>query len=98
MLELLVKKVFACFALHMLQEVSCLRLLKKFSPKNLEPKTLRCRSDDPDTEEPVKLGKRGQINDQIVELPIEHQVYDMIDAEGSKGLTITEVCPFLYWL
>lgn len=77
------------------QEVSCLRLLKKFSPKNFEPKSVRCGSDDVDTEEPVKLGRRGHVNDQIVELPIEHQVYEMIDAEGSKGLTITEVCFFL---
>ncbi|KAM7483891.1 hypothetical protein LguiB_008474 [Lonicera macranthoides] len=49
------------------------------------------KSDDLDTEPPVKLGKRGQINDQLVDLPIEHQIYDMIDAEGSKGLKITEV-------
>lgn len=139
-------------------------MLKKFSPKNFEPKTHGCQSDDLDTEPPVKLGKRGlledstsflftsfyvirnqvmlarrfllvmnffsssgilslcipcfiykesfrllvyakplsnykilpgQINDQLVDLPIEHQIYDMIDAEGSKGLKITEVCSLL---
>ncbi|XP_057504442.1 uncharacterized protein LOC130787950 isoform X1 [Actinidia eriantha] len=74
------------------KEVSCLRLLKSFSPKNFEPKTLGCGDDDLDAEQLVKLGKRGQISDQLLELPIEHQIYEMVDAEGSKGLTITEVC------
>ncbi|THG08515.1 hypothetical protein TEA_002148 [Camellia sinensis var. sinensis] len=72
--------------------VNCLRLLKSFSPKNFEPKTTGLGDDDPDTEQPVKLGKRGQITDQLVELPIEHQIYDMVDAAGAKGITITEVC------
>lgn len=70
--------------------------MKKFSPKHFEPKSLKIGLDDPDAEEQVILGKRGQINDQLVELPIEHQVYDMIDAEGSKGLTKTEVCINIY--
>ncbi|WOG99122.1 hypothetical protein DCAR_0518470 [Daucus carota subsp. sativus] len=74
------------------KEVICVKLLKKFSPKHFEPKSLKIGLDDPDAEEQVILGKRGQINDQLVELPIEHQVYDMIDAEGSKGLTKTELC------
>ncbi|KAL3519979.1 hypothetical protein ACH5RR_018128 [Cinchona calisaya] len=62
------------------KEVKCLRLLKKFSPKHF------------DAEQTMKSGKRGRIMDQLVELPIEHQIYDMIDAEGSKGLTYTELC------
>ncbi|CAK9179892.1 unnamed protein product [Ilex paraguariensis] len=74
------------------REVSCLRLLKEFSPKSFEPKTPGCGYDDLDTEQLAKMGKRGQITEQLVELPIEYQIYDMIDAEGSKGLTITEVC------
>lgn len=71
------------------KEVSCLRLLKSFSPKNFEPRTSQNGDDDVSAEH---FGKRGQITDQLLELPIEHQIYDMIDAEGSKGLTITEVC------
>ncbi|KAL6996273.1 hypothetical protein U1Q18_006408 [Sarracenia purpurea var. burkii] len=71
-------------------EVSCLRLLKSFSPNNLEPRTPGRGDDDLDAEHPMKLGKRGQITDQLVELPIEHQIYDMVDAEGPKGLTISE--------
>lgn len=49
-------------------------------------------NDDVDTEQQVKVGKRGQITDQLLELPIEHQIYDIVAAEGTKGLTITEVC------
>ncbi|KAK1358500.1 B-block binding subunit of TFIIIC [Heracleum sosnowskyi] len=74
------------------KEVSCLKLLKKFSPKHFEPKSGKFGLDDLDVEELVILGKRGQINDQLVELPLEHQVYDIIDAEGSKGLSKTELC------
>ncbi|XP_027105521.1 uncharacterized protein [Coffea arabica] len=73
-------------------EVKCLQLLKKFSPKHFEPKLSRQGYDELDVEQTTKLGKRGQITDQLVELPIDHQIYDMIDAEGSKGLTFTEVC------
>ncbi|MDV3199468.1 MAG: hypothetical protein Q8874_02745 [Sweet potato little leaf phytoplasma] len=47
--------------------------------------------DDVDTEQLPKV-KRGQITEQLLELPIEQQIYDMIDAEGSKGLIIHEVC------
>lgn len=72
-------------------------MLKRFSPKCSEPKTLGSGLYDPDTEELVKSGKRGQISDQLVELPMEHQIYDMIDAEGPKGLTVIEVCILISW-
>ncbi|KAG5536532.1 hypothetical protein RHGRI_024082 [Rhododendron griersonianum] len=74
------------------KKVSCLRLLKSFSPKIFEPKTLGRGNDDVDTEQQVKFGKRGQITEQLLELPIEHQIYGIVAAEGSKGLTITEIC------
>lgn len=73
-------------------------MLKKFSPKCFEPKTQGSGLDDPDAEQLVKSGKRGQITDQLVELPMEHQIYDMIDAEGPKGLTVIEVCVLISWL
>lgn len=73
------------------QEVNCLRLLKKFSPSYFEPKSHGRGHDSIDMEQPINLGKRGQATEQLVELPILRQVYDIIDAEGSKGLTITEV-------
>ncbi|KAM6598206.1 hypothetical protein CsatA_008730 [Cannabis sativa] len=69
----------------------CLRLLKSFAPQSLDPKTLECVDDD-FKEEQVRFGKKCQVNDQLVELPIEHQIYDLIDAAGSQGLTVMEVC------
>ena len=75
--------------LHAMQEVTCMRLLKKFSPKHFEPKSFGLRSDDPDAEEAIQLGKRGQITDQLVELPIMHQAYDMI--HGEQELASNEV-------
>ncbi|XP_044496277.1 uncharacterized protein LOC123218747 isoform X2 [Mangifera indica] len=69
----------------------CLRLLKKFSSKSFEPNNLGC-GDNFNKEEPVKFGRRFPKNDQLVELPIEHQIYDMVDAKGSNGLTVMEVC------
>ncbi|XP_073118561.1 uncharacterized protein [Henckelia pumila] len=74
------------------KEVNCLRLLQSFSPSNFDPKFQGCRQNDNDTEQSMTLVKRGLITEQVVELPILRQVYDMIDSEGSKGLTNTEVC------
>ncbi|KAL3522475.1 hypothetical protein ACH5RR_015309 [Cinchona calisaya] len=68
----------------------CLRLLKKFSPKHFERKSSTEECDGLDAEQ--QTGKRGHITDQFMELPIEHQIYDMIDAEGSKGLLFPELC------
>ncbi|CAI9087290.1 OLC1v1021327C1 [Oldenlandia corymbosa var. corymbosa] len=72
------------------KKVKCLRLLKKFSPKYFEPNSSKHGNDELEQEQ-QKLGKRAQITDQLVELPIEHQIYDMIDKEGCRGLTITEI-------
>lgn len=47
--------------------------------------------DNFDNENLIKIGKRGHITDQFVELPLEHRIYDMVDSEGQKGLTISEV-------
>lgn len=69
-----------------------MRLLKKFSPKIFEPKTRGHGDDDFEEERQLNFGKKHQITDQLVELPIEHQIYDMIDAAGSEGLTVMEVC------
>ncbi|OVA13386.1 B-block binding subunit of TFIIIC [Macleaya cordata] len=74
------------------KDVSCLRLLKKFDEKHFQPKPVLYGSDDFETDQPVRCGNRGKITEQLLELPIEHQVHDMIAAKGTKGLTITEVC------
>ncbi|XP_078447120.1 uncharacterized protein LOC144716005 [Wolffia australiana] len=67
--------------------VKCLRLLKKFNPKDFQPKGSSCGYEGP----AQKCCKRGQITDQFVELPLEHRIYDIIDGEGPKGITIPEV-------
>ncbi|KAJ8755986.1 hypothetical protein K2173_024531 [Erythroxylum novogranatense] len=69
----------------------CLRLLKKFSPREFESKTIGC-GENCDSEQMIKFGRISQPTEQLVELPIDHQIYDMIDAEGSEGATVMEVC------
>eukprot|EP01018_Ginkgo_biloba_P011372 Gb_30476 [translate_table: standard] len=70
--------------------VPCIRLLKSFDPKAFHPKAANCGSDDFEPE-PLKGAKRGQASEQLAEIPIDHQIYDMIDSEGSQGLTVTEM-------
>ncbi|GLT49718.1 hypothetical protein SLA2020_232560 [Shorea laevis] len=69
----------------------CIRLLKKFSEKNFESKILGW-SDTLHKEQKLKFGRRSQVTDQLIELPIENQIYDMVDAEGSEGLPFMQVC------
>ncbi|KAL2317767.1 hypothetical protein Fmac_031643 [Flemingia macrophylla] len=38
----------------------------------------------------LNSGKICQVNEQLVELPIEHQIFDIIDAAGSCGITLKE--------
>ena len=64
------------------QVVRCLRLLKKFDPNEFQPKS---------TVSNYKFGKKGQATDQVLELPLENCIYDMISAEGTKGITLVEV-------
>ncbi|XP_034900158.1 uncharacterized protein [Populus alba] len=68
----------------------CLRLLQEFSPNNFEPKTRGC-GEDCDNKVLVKFGKMIQQTDQLVELSLDQQIYDLIDAAGSKGATFREV-------
>ncbi|KAM0834709.1 hypothetical protein ACQ4PT_063418 [Festuca glaucescens] len=55
--------------------VRCLRLLKKFDPVEFRPK-----STTPD----YKIGQKRQATDQVMELPLDNCIYDMIKAQGSK--------------
>ncbi|KAJ0974336.1 hypothetical protein J5N97_016301 [Dioscorea zingiberensis] len=71
--------------------LNCLRLLGKFCPENFRQKSVMCGYDASESEVSLKHGKRGQITDLLVELPLENRIYDMIDAEGPKGITITEI-------
>lgn len=78
---------------ELLQVCSCLRLLKKFSMENDEPNLFSSANNDKN-EEVAQFGRKYQITEQIIELPLEHQVFDMIVAEGSAGLTLKEVYIF----
>ncbi|KDO65044.1 hypothetical protein CISIN_1g000364mg [Citrus sinensis] len=68
----------------------CLRLLKAFSSKLFEPKSFGCG--DSFENEQLKFGRKFRKTEQLVELPVDHQIYDMVDAEGSEGLAVMEVC------
>lgn len=70
--------------------VPCIRLLKSFDPRSFQAKASNSGSDDFELET-VKGTKRGQATEQLAEIPIDHQIYDMIDSERSKGLTVTEI-------
>ncbi|KAL5208740.1 hypothetical protein ABZP36_033175 [Zizania latifolia] len=62
--------------------IRCLRLLKKFDPNEFQPKS---------TSSNYKLGKKGHETDQIMELPLENCIYDMINAQGPRGITLVEL-------
>ncbi|KHN11338.1 hypothetical protein glysoja_036035 [Glycine soja] len=59
---------------------ACLRLL--------DPITTESGNED----KKLNSGKTCQVIDQLVELPMEHQIYDIIDAAGSCGITLKEIC------
>ncbi|OMO66182.1 B-block binding subunit of TFIIIC [Corchorus olitorius] len=63
----------------------CLHLLKKFSPIDFEQKTIKYVEGNE-----LKFGRCQRAN-QLVELPIDHQIYDAIDAAGFEGMLIKEV-------
>lgn len=65
-------------------------MVKSFPEKNFEPKLLGC-DDNLDKGQQLKFGKTILNVDQIVELPIDNQIYDMVDAEGSEGLPVMTV-------
>ncbi|KAI6671740.1 hypothetical protein NL676_006625 [Syzygium grande] len=69
----------------------CLRLLKNFPPESIEPQSLGSGKSD-QSEEFLNFGRRSLITEQTAELPIEHQIFDMVDAEGPKGLVMKEAC------
>ncbi|TKY53824.1 B-block binding subunit of TFIIIC [Spatholobus suberectus] len=59
---------------------ACLRLL--------DPITTGSGNED----KKLNSGKICQVIDQLVELPIEHQIFYIIDAAGSCGITLKEIC------
>lgn len=69
--------------------------MENSSPMRIEPRTLVHVDEDFVEEQQVKFGKKCKITDQLVELPIEHQIYELIDVAGSEGLTRNEVCALI---
>lgn len=63
-------------------------LLKKFCPKSLEPKNLG----------QVKIVKNYQTAHLLAELPIEHQIQELINAAGSEGIIMSNVSALCYSL
>ncbi|CAE5962590.1 unnamed protein product [Arabidopsis arenosa] len=61
----------------------CLRLLKRFSAEDFNYSRKK---------QLLKFGRSIQKTEQTLELPIDNQIYDMVDAQGSKGLAVMEVC------
>lgn len=43
----------------------------------------------------MKSGRRSQITDHLLEIPIDHQMYDMIDVKGSEGLLFKDVSAYI---
>ncbi|KAL6846714.1 hypothetical protein ACP4OV_024162 [Aristida adscensionis] len=62
--------------------VHCLRLLKRFDPNEFSLKI---------TASKYKHGKKGQGTDQVIELPLDYCIYDLINAQGPKGITLVEL-------
>lgn len=60
-----------------------MRLLRSFSEDEIQSKL--------DIGNSKGKGKRGEVTDQFVELPLDQRMYDLIELEGSKGITINEV-------
>ncbi|EFJ16205.1 hypothetical protein SELMODRAFT_421838 [Selaginella moellendorffii] len=66
------------------KEKPCLQLLKPFN--DLEQQS---PAGDGDIE--LKGPKRGQVTQQLVDLSVDQQIYNMIDDEGADGVTMMEV-------
>ncbi|KAJ3706471.1 hypothetical protein LUZ61_010176 [Rhynchospora tenuis] len=65
------------------KEVSCLRLVRSFNEDEIQSKLGISNSKG--------KGKSSEVTDQFVELPLEQRLYDLIESEGSKGITINEI-------
>ena len=68
-----------------MQIVPCIRLLKPFDAKAFSG------NDEVETDAQLRGAKRGQVTDQVVELPIDRQIYDLVDNAGREGLYMMDV-------
>jgi hypothetical protein len=60
-----------------------LRLLRSFNEDEIQSRL--------DISNSNGKGKRGEVTDQFVELPLDQRIFDLIESEGSKGITTNEV-------
>lgn len=68
-----------------MQIVPCIRLLKPFDAKAFSG------NDEVETDAQLRGAKRGQITNQMVELSIDRQIYDLVDNAGREGLYMMDV-------
>ncbi|CAM6083280.1 unnamed protein product [Calypogeia fissa] len=65
---------------------SCIRLVKSF-----DSKAFKTTNDETENEPSLKCAKRGQVTDLVAELPIDQQIYNLVDRSGSEGVQMIEV-------
>ncbi|CAM6048916.1 unnamed protein product [Sphagnum compactum] len=65
---------------------SCIRLLKSF-----DAKTFGVGNDGTESENSIWGARRGQVTEQVVEVPLDRQIYDLIDSAGPEGLYMTDI-------
>jgi hypothetical protein len=59
--------------------------------KPFDSKAFKPTIDEAENEQPLKCAKRGQVTDMVTELPIDQQIYDIVDRSGQEGVKIIEV-------
>ncbi|CAO2195465.1 unnamed protein product [Urochloa humidicola] len=62
--------------------VHCLRLLRRFNPNEFKQESMTLN---------YKPGKKVLTTDQVMELPLENCIYDMINDQGPNGVTLVEL-------
>ncbi|KAI5056476.1 hypothetical protein GOP47_0028294 [Adiantum capillus-veneris] len=69
----------------------CLRLLKPFDLKAFNSKDNRANSEQTESDRSARGAKRGQITEQVAELSINRQIYEIIKQGGTEGVPVTEI-------
>ncbi|KAH7414897.1 hypothetical protein KP509_14G017100 [Ceratopteris richardii] len=69
----------------------CIRLSKPFDPKAFISRDSRGNLDQTESDRSTRGTKRGQITEQVAELSINRQIYDIIKQGGPEGVPVTEI-------
>ncbi|MCO5578627.1 hypothetical protein L7F22_032471 [Adiantum nelumboides] len=69
----------------------CLRLLKPFDLKAFNSKDNRVSSEQTESDRSARGAKRGQVTEQVAELSINRQIYEIIKQGGMEGVPVTEI-------